>query len=95
MIHPLKFPLKLDTTTISSLEFRDYTIAEDYLAFDRRGGVSQNHALIASMTGVDEALVRKLRGPDYVACAKICDRMIAEDEALATETEPEKKPPES
>ena len=95
MIHTLKFPIKLEKTTISTLEFRDYTTAEDYLAFDRKGGVAQNHALIASMTGVDEALVRKLRGADYIVCAKICDRLIAEDEALAAEGEPEKKSPES
>ncbi len=82
---PLKHPLTFGKTTITHLTFRDYTTAGDYLAFDQRGGVAQRHALIASLTGTDESVVRNLRGPDYRAAEKIADDMIQadEDEAAA------------
>ena len=61
---PLKHPLTFGKKTIDSLTFRDHTTAGDYLAFDQRGGVAQRIALIASLTGTDESVIRQLRGPD-------------------------------
>lgn len=78
---PLKHPLTFGKKTVDSLNFRDYTIAGDYLAFDQRGGVAQRIALIASLTGTDESLIEKLRGPDYRAAEKIADALIEADEA--------------
>lgn len=83
----LKHPLTFGKLTVNKLTFRDYTTAGDYLAFDRRGGVAQRIALIASMSGTDEALVQQLRGADYQAAAKIVDDMIANDEeSLVTDS---------
>lgn len=96
---PLKHPLVFGKTTIDALNFRDYTTAADYLAFDARGGVAQTIALIASLSGADEALVRQLRGPDYRAAQKICDALIEADEKAAVgaagEDSAEKKSSES
>ncbi|AJF00050.1 phage tail assembly protein [Pandoraea apista] len=76
----LKHPLVVGKTTIAHLTFREYTTAEDYLAFDKRGGVAQRIALIASMTGTDEELVKRLRGPDYRRAEKMADGLMAADE---------------
>lgn len=80
MKYPLKHPLTLGKTTISSLTFREYTTAGDYLAFDQRGGVAQRIALIASLTGTDPELIKQLRGPDYRAAERIADGLINADE---------------
>lgn len=95
----LRSPLTLGKKTITELNFRDYTTAEDYLSFDQRGGVAQRIALIASLTGTDEALIKQLRGPDYVRAEKIASDMLAADEAAAgdgdAENAAEKKSSES
>jgi len=75
----LKYPLSFGEKTVEELTFRDYTTAGDYLNFDVRGGVAQNIALIASLSGTDEVLVKQLRGPDYLAATKMADKMIADD----------------
>lgn len=77
----LKHPLEFGKTTVSELTFRDHTTAGDYLSFDQRGGVAQRIALIASLTGTDEALIKQLHGADYRAAEKIADSMIEADEA--------------
>ena len=77
----LKHPLTFGKKTVDSLTFRDYTTAGDYLSFDQRGGVAQRIALIASLTGTDESLIRQLRGPDYRAAEKIADKMISDDDS--------------
>ena len=77
----LKHPLTIGQTTISELNFRDHTTAGDYLAFDQRGGVAQRIALIASLTGTDEVLIKRLHGADYRAAEKIADDLINADEA--------------
>ncbi len=76
-------PLTIGKATISELNFRDQTCAGDYLAFDQRGGVAQRIALIASLTGTDEALIKQLKGADYRAAEKIADDMIEADEQEA------------
>lgn len=84
MKYALKAPLKIsDRTTISELNFRDHTTAGDYLAFDRFGGVAQRIALIASMSGTDEELIKRLSGADYRACEKIIDNLLIADEQAA------------
>jgi hypothetical protein len=90
----LKYPLSIGKTTIDALTFRDYTTAADYLAFDRKGGVAQNIALVASLTGTDEALIQKLRGADWLAAQNEADRLLLADNDLESlaEVEPEKKP---
>lgn len=72
-------------TQITELNFRDYTTAEDYLSFDQRGGVAQRIALIASMTGTDEALIRQLRGPDYIRAEQLVSDMLEADATAASE----------
>lgn len=94
LIHPLSF----GKATVSTLTFRDYTTAADYLSFDKRGGVAQRIALIASLTGTDEALILQLRGPDYRAAEKLADQLLTDDEADGTpksEDAAEKKSSES
>ncbi|WP_407059066.1 phage tail assembly protein [Ralstonia syzygii subsp. celebesensis] len=92
---PLKYPLPIGKTTISHLTFRDHTIAEDYLSFDKRGGVAQRIALIASLTGTDEELVKKLRGVDYRRAEKMADTIIeADEEAEEPTAESSETPPE-
>lgn len=90
---PLKHPLVFGKATISSLNFRDHTTAGDYLSFDQRGGVAQRIALIASLTGTDEEVIKQLHGPDYRAAEKIADGMINADEdgEAMTKEEAEKK----
>jgi hypothetical protein len=87
----LKHPLTFGKKTIDFLTFRDYTTAGDYLAFDQRGGVAQRIALIASLTGTDESLIRQLRGPDYRAAEKMADELIQADEAEEGEDAVQKK----
>lgn len=76
----LKKPLTIGKITVSELNFRDHTVASDYLAFDRRGGVAQRIALIASMSGNDESLIEKISGADYLAAVKLVDDLMADDE---------------
>lgn len=85
----LKHPLVIGKLTVNELNFRDQTCAGDYLAFDQRGGVAQRIALIASLTGTDEALIKQIKGVDYRAAEKIADNMIEADEQEAAA---EKKP---
>ncbi|MCQ8116099.1 phage tail assembly protein [Methylomonas rosea] len=87
-------PLNIGKTHITELKFRAYTTAADYLSFDKRGGVAQRIALIASLTGTDEALIEQLRGPDYVRAEKIASDMLAADEEAAGD-DAEKKLSES
>ena len=88
----LKHPLTMGKLTVSTLNFRDYTTAADYLSFDQRGGVAQRITLIASLTGTDEALIKQLHGPDYLAAEKRADDMMAEDQAgVLTAEDAEKK----
>ena len=77
----LKYELKIGKLTIAELNFREHTTAADYLAFDRRGGVAQRIALIASMTGTDETVIGKLHGHDYRRAEKIVDALMVADEA--------------
>lgn len=83
----LNHPLILGKKQITELNFRDYTTAEDYLSFDQRGGVAQRIALIASLTGTDEALIKQLRGPDYVRAEKIASDMLEADAVAADGSE--------
>ncbi len=97
-VYALKHPLPLGKSgTLDKLTLRDHAIAEDYLAFDQRGGVAQNLALIASVCGTELEVVKRLHGADYVALAKKVDQLIkdADVEGLGEEpkglTETEKK----
>ncbi|WP_435626982.1 phage tail assembly protein [Candidatus Ferrigenium straubiae] len=93
----LKHPLTFGKTTVEELTFRDYPIASDYLSFDRRGGVAQRIALIASLTGTDEQVVEHLHGSDYRRAEAMADKMMADDEAEALTDEelfPKPKTPE-
>ncbi|WP_445368811.1 hypothetical protein ACH5Y9_05335 [Methylomonas sp. BW4-1] len=76
-------PLTIGKTQITELKFRDYTTAADYLSYDKRGGVAQRVALIASLTGTDEVLIEQLRGPDYLRAEKIATDMMLADELEA------------
>ena len=75
-ILPLKHPLVIGKTTIDKLTFRDYATAEDLLAFDERGPNRQTIALIASLTGTDEALVKKLHVADYRAADALASNLL-------------------
>lgn len=78
--YTLKHPLEVGKLTISELKFREHTTAADYLAFDKRGGVAQNIALIASMSGTEEEVVQRLHGADYLACVAIVEAAMAADQ---------------
>lgn len=95
----LKFPIPIGERKLEKLTFRDFTTAADYLAFDQRGGVAQRIALIASLTGNDEEMIKRLRGPDYLAAERIADQLMAADHAAPDaadgEDAAEKKSPAS
>lgn len=76
----LKHPLTIGKTTINELKFRDYATAEDMLAFDQRGPNQQTINLIASLTGTDESLVKKLHVTDYRAADTIASSLIRTEE---------------
>jgi len=76
----LKAPLQFGKLSVKELRFRDHTVAGDYLAFDLRGGTKKRIALVASIAGVDEAIVEKLHGLDYQIAIAHVDAMIEEDE---------------
>ncbi|WP_231409625.1 phage tail assembly protein [Ralstonia solanacearum] len=92
----LKHPLEFGKVTVKHLTFRDFATAEDYLSFDKRGGVAQRIALVASLTGTDEEMVKKLRGIDWRRAEKIADAIIGADEDadLESNAEDDEKPPE-
>ncbi len=81
----LKHPITVGSSTIDSLTLRDHTRAEDYLAFDQRGGVAQRIALIASVAGTDEALVKQLHGADYRRAEEQVNKLLEADEAAVAE----------
>lgn len=77
----LKHPIAIgDKKSITEIKFRDHTTAEDYLSFDQFGGVAQMITLIASLTGTDETLVKKLSGYDYRRAREIANKILAADE---------------
>ncbi|MDR0633624.1 MAG: phage tail assembly protein [Azoarcus sp.] len=89
----LAHPITLGRKTVEELTFRDYTTAADYLSFDTRGGVAQNIAMIASLSGTDEALVRQLRGPDYLAAVGLFEKILRDDQVFSEAgDDAEKKP---
>ncbi|GEM_PF-5674756 len=79
----LKKPIKLEKTEISKLTFKDHATAEDLISFDLRGMHAQTIALIASLTGTDEAIIKKLHVSDYYAADEIAMKMIKNE--LGTE----------
>lgn len=81
----LKHPLEFGKITVEELNIREYTTAADYLSFDRRGGVAQRIALIASMSGHDEKLIEQLRGSDYRRAEQLCEQLMADDEVEAVQ----------
>lgn len=90
MILSLRHPITLGSTTLSELTFRDHTTAADYLSFDRPGGVAQRIALIASLAGTDEEVIKRLHGADYLRAERAADRLLSADQA-EEEDSPEKK----
>ena len=72
----LKHPLAFGKTTVDSLTFRDHATAADLLAFDERGPNRQTIILIASLTGTDEELVKKLHVTDYRAADELASKLI-------------------
>lgn len=72
----LKHPLTIGKTTVNELKFRDYATAEDMISFDQRGPNQQTISLIASLTGTDESLVKKLHVADYRAADAIASSLI-------------------
>lgn len=84
----LKHPIVVsDKVTISELNFRDHTIAADYLAFDVRGGVAQRIALIANIAGTEEAVVKRMNGIDYRRAEVIVDKLMTDDEAQSADSD--------
>ncbi|WP_310609823.1 phage tail assembly protein [Limnohabitans sp.] len=82
----LKHPIVVsDKVTVTELMLREHTIANDYLAFDARGGVAQRIALIASIASTDEAMVKLMHGVDYRRAEAYVDRLLVEDEAQAAD----------
>lgn len=75
----LKRPVQAGKTTIEKLTFRDYATAEDLLAFDEKGQTRQTIALIASLTGTDEAIIQRLHVADFRAADAIASALIADE----------------
>lgn len=73
----LKHPLTVGKSTVDRLKFREYATAEDLLAFDERGPNRQTIVLIASLTGTDEELIKRLHVTDFHAADAIASQLIA------------------
>ena len=82
LLHPIDLSSE---TQITKLKMRDYAVAGDYMAFDKSGGVAQRIALIASMAGTDEELIKKLHGADYVRAEAYVSKLL---DAAETEANP-------
>jgi hypothetical protein len=80
MIFKLKHPITFGKITLDKLTLREHTTAEDYLAFDQRGGVAQRIALIASISGQDEHIIKQLHGLDYQRAVVEVDRLLSADD---------------
>lgn len=76
----LRNPLVFGKLTIEKLAFHDHVTAGDMLAFDTVGVVSQNIALIASLTSNSEELIKQLDRTDYLAAVAIVNQLFADDE---------------
>lgn len=83
----LQHPLELGKLTISELKFRAYATAEDLLAFDEKGPNLQTIALIASLTGNDVELIKKLHHHDLRRADKIASEMIKPEADEKNESE--------
>lgn len=75
----LKKPIQLEKTEIRELKFRDFATAEDLLAFDQRGQNAQTIALIANLTGTDEAVIKRLHVADFRAADAIAVELLSEE----------------
>ena len=82
-------PISVGKTEITSLTFREYTTAGDYLAFDRSGGVSQTIALIANLSGTDEEVIKRMHGSDYKRAKGMADKLLDQDEKDAADNQAE------
>ena len=72
-------PVGQSGRTVSKLTFRNYTTAEDYRAFDLPGGINQAFALIASLSGTDIELIKRLSARDYLIAVKKVDAILEAD----------------
>lgn len=91
-IYALKHPVQFGKVNLDKLTLRDHVIAEDYLAFDQRGGVAQRLALIASVAGTDEQLIRRLHGVDYLALERMVDKLLSAADVESIGDEPKTSP---
>lgn len=73
---PLKHPLQIGKKTIDQLTFRDYATANDLIAFDEHGATRQTIALIANLTGTDEAIIGRLHVTDFRAADAMASALI-------------------
>lgn len=83
----LSHPIQLEKSKITDLHFREYATAEDLLAFDEPGQTRQTIFLIASLTGTDEALIRRLHVNDFRKADAIASRLIAPEQSEKNELE--------
>ncbi len=72
----LKHAIQVGKKTIDKLTFRDYATAEDLLAFDNPGATRQTIELIASLTGTDTEIVKRLHVTDFRAADAIASQLI-------------------
>ena len=83
----LKHPLAFGKKTVDELKFREYATAEDLLAFDETGPNRQTIALLASLTGTDESLIKQLHVVDYRAADVIASELIRPETGEKNEQE--------
>lgn len=87
----LAHPLSDGKDKIETLSLRDgdAVIATDFMYQDIDGTEARAQALIAALSGLPEASIRKLRGPDYFAAKnaafEIIGTLILDNEALPVE----------
>lgn len=78
-----------DKIEMLSLRDGDTVVATDFMYQDIDGTEARAHALIAALSGLPEASIRKLRGPDYFAAKnaafEIIGTLILDNEALPVE----------
>lgn len=73
--------------TISSLNFREHTLAEDYLGMDVDGAVMRAMTMIASFTNTDISIIRRISGADFLAADKKTSAIMDADRGFDTPIE--------
>lgn len=87
----LQHPLKIGTTEVTELKFRDRMKAKDFKAFSKVGA-EQAIELVASLTGTSEEMIEELADVDYLIATDIAYKIFESAETESAKIKSEKYP---